>query len=218
MGAKKYLKRRHAIRTPVVKLFERQTTKDNHKVSKQIAFCLGVFISVETVRQCVYQTIFKQIIDLDKILSLVGYLFLFLLIIIQRILYRRRDEVTYYNFVEKTLQWSFIIIYCSTISIRFLNFVPQYLSDANRYDSFDFIDLGISLAPNIVIPDLIFIRWLEKCIIPVWYTANIGFLLIKYHPTNFISLLIEVITYGLLYDYSSLCERKFPMGRIPSKK
>ena len=197
MGGKATLTRRYAIRTPVAKLFERQTTKDNHKVSKQTAFCLGVFISLETVRQCLYQTVIKQMLNIDKILSLVGYLFLLLLIIIQRVLYKRKHEIRYYNFAEKALQWIFIIMYCGIISIRLINFIPNYLSDAGRYDRFDFIDLGISLAPNIVISDLIFVRWLEKCIIPVWYTANIGFLIIRYHPTNFISLLIEVIIYGL---------------------
>lgn len=178
--------------------FEKHTEKKSQTMKKHIITFLVGFIIIETIRLAIYQVFLCNYLDWDEIISVLGFAFLLFLLPARQFILIKGKKAPRYKTFGRFLKLLFIILYCGLITFRNLNFSKAFKQEEDTDDdNFYFLLAGILIVPNIIVTEIVFTKWYEKCSIPVWYLMNFCLLILKTNPENVDSLILKAVIYSI---------------------
>ncbi len=170
--------------------------KEESSFHPKLFFLLCIYVAIEVIRFIIDEILSKTSFDWPKLVNVCSVILLITIIPARRLLYRLCKRGSEYTRLDRTLKIAYIVVHCGLLSVFVIGSVRKLIDNPeNAVDDFSFLSSGFSIAVTLIVPDLIFTGWYEKCIIASWFVLNIGYLVLEYHPVQFASLIIKVVAY-----------------------
>lgn len=195
------------------KQVQKHSPKEEPSFHPKLFFLLCIYVAIEVARLIIDETLSKTSFDWAKLVNVCSVIFLITIIPTRRYLYRSCARRAGYTRLDRTLKISYILVHCCLLSVYVIGSFHKLIdSSESAVDDFSFLSSGLTIAVTLIVPDLIFSGWYEKCIIASWFVLNIGYLVLEYHPVQFTSLIIKVVTYLLYIIGGYWLKEKFSSG------